>query len=170
MVKFKVRKSKNMHQIIGILLFLFSIGFINTINAEVIKKEVKFKKGTSSTVINDVVKNGDKVSYELIANAGQTLTVSIISKDGNAVFGLYIDTPYGYQDIQDEEGKVSFKDAEKYNPEADNEKKVKGIDEDRTTWSGKLYDGSKQGSNSIYEIIVKTKSGDSNYTLNISIK
>lgn len=156
---------------LAITHFLIAILFLAiTVSAEVINKELKFKKGTSSTTIEDTVKAGESHRYGFQANAEQNLSVTINSSDGNAAFGLYIDTPYGYNDIQNDDGQVSFRDAQALDSGAKTKDSQKGIDQDRTSFTGKLPYGSKQGTKSLYAIVVKSKKGSSAYSLQVSIK
>ncbi len=57
-------------------------------------KTVKFSKGSSSASYSDAVIRGERNTYILGANAGQTMNVSISSVESNAVF--QIKGPTGY--------------------------------------------------------------------------
>lgn len=61
---------------------------------------VKFKRGSSSTVIRDSVIRGTRDHYLTGARAGQTMTVNISSTERNAVFDLQ--TPGGAVLAQEE--------------------------------------------------------------------
>ena len=110
---------------------------------EVNRSELKFKRGTSSTTVDDTILRGSVNRYEFSANAGQTLNISITSPENNAVFGLYVVSPYGYADLHNENDDVAFSDIAAF--ENGNEPPNPGIDAERTSWRGSLPFGSKTG-------------------------
>ncbi len=59
-----------------------------TESAKVHRKEVKFKEGTSATVLSNSVVRGDRDLYPLVARGGQMMILSITAPENNAVFDL----------------------------------------------------------------------------------
>ncbi len=135
---------------------------------EVNRSELKFKRGTSSTTVEDVIVRGSVNRYEFSANAGQTLSVAITSPENNAVFGLYVVSPYGYSDLHNEDDDVAFSDIAAF--ENGNEPVNPGIDDERTSWRGSLPFGSKTGQGSQYAIVVGSTRGNAGFSLKVSIK
>ncbi len=125
--------------------------------------ELVFAKGASSAVLEEVLPEGERHWVEFVANAEQTLEVSM-QADPAAVFGLYVVSPYGWNDRTDPAGNVAFKDIETA-PEGP----VVPGDQARTTWSGPLPYGSKSGQNSVYALEVSGTEGTTRYRLNVSI-
>ena len=130
-----------------------------------VRRELRFKKGKSSTTVQDAVIRGERHWFEFGANADQQLDVSITALEDNAVFGLYVVSPYGWQDRVNEDANVAFRDIE-----VDPGGSAVGVDAERTSWSGKLPYGSKSGQNSVYAIEVGGTRGNASYTLKVSIK
>ncbi len=79
--------------ILLILLFVFTS--VSNVNSQVNDKRIKFKKGESSATIEGSVIRGDRDTYLVGANKNQTMIVSILSLEENAVFQI-IDRETGY--------------------------------------------------------------------------
>ncbi|MBL8017826.1 MAG: hypothetical protein JNK43_11185 [Ignavibacteria bacterium] len=77
------------------LLLLFIFASVVSINAQVTNKRIKFKKGESSATIEGGVIRGERDTYLLGANMNQTMIVTIMSIEDNAVFQI-VDRETGY--------------------------------------------------------------------------
>lgn len=64
-------------------------------NAQVTNKRIKFKKGESSATIEGGVIRGERDTYLVGANKNQTMIVTIMSIEDNAVFQI-VDRETGY--------------------------------------------------------------------------
>ncbi len=64
-------------------------------NAQVTNKRIQFKKGESSATIEGGVIRGERDTYLLGANKNQTMIVTIMSIEDNAVFQI-VDRETGY--------------------------------------------------------------------------
>ena len=80
--------------IIGTFILLIgALSFASIIEADGVTKRIKFAKGRNSATVSGTVIRGDRDTYILGARGGQTMTVSITSREDNAVF--QIETPDG---------------------------------------------------------------------------
>jgi hypothetical protein len=70
-------------------LLILSILFSSFAIAKGVKQNIVFPKGQNGTTIDGTVVRGDRDTYSLRANAGQTMRVEITSTDNNAVFVIY---------------------------------------------------------------------------------
>lgn len=77
------------------LLLLFVFASVVSINAQVTNKRIKFKSGESSATIEGGVIRGERDTYLVGANKNQTMIVTIMSIEDNAVFQI-IDRETGY--------------------------------------------------------------------------
>ena len=68
-------------------------------------EEVKFERGTTGATVEGGFIRGEVVVYELEADRGQTMTVSVSSAEDNA--GIAIHTPDGFAILDNEEGSGS---------------------------------------------------------------
>lgn len=62
---------------------------LGSLHAEGVRKVIQFPKGQSSATLAASVVRGDTDRYDITANAGQTMTVSVSSKEKNAAFTIY---------------------------------------------------------------------------------
>ncbi|HEY0427051.1 MAG TPA: hypothetical protein VGC76_04515 [Pyrinomonadaceae bacterium] len=74
-----------------ILLAVMALGFASMTSADGITKRVKFARGTSSATVSGAVIRGDRDTYIVGANVGQTMRVRITSEENNAVFQVVND-------------------------------------------------------------------------------
>ena len=100
--------------ILLILLFVFASAV--GINAQVTDKRIKFKKGESSATVEGSVIRGDRDTYLVGANKNQTMVVTIMSIENNAVFqiidrntGYYLDGAGEFDDAMRWEGSLPSK-------------------------------------------------------------
>ena len=100
--------------ILLILLFIFASAI--SINAQVTDKRIKFKKGESSSTVEGGVIRGDRDTYLVGANKNQTMVVTIMSIENNAVFqiidrstGYYLDGAGEFDDAMRWEGSLPSK-------------------------------------------------------------
>ena len=115
-------------------------------------KIIKFKKGESSTLINNSVIRGESDNYIFSASANQQLKIKIASLDENASVQIY---EPGFEINTNEEGVFNIK---VFNLVGKEEVK------DSKEWSGML---NKEGN---YLMVVGSTRGNAKYSLNIEIK
>ena len=72
---------------------------LGSLHAEGVRKAIQFPKGQSSATLAASVVRGETDRYDITANAGQTMTVSISSKEENAAFTIY---QPGYKSVVDD--------------------------------------------------------------------
>ncbi len=102
---------------INILLILFFIfASAVSVDAQVTDKRIKFKKGESSATVEGSVIRGDRDTYLVGANKNQTMVVTIMSIENNAVFqiidrstGYYLDGAGEFDDAMRWEGSLPSK-------------------------------------------------------------
>ena len=70
------------------VMFVAAIA-LGSIDAQGVRKKVRFAKGASSTVIKGAVIRAEADRYLVSARKGQKMTVKITSLEGNAVFRIY---------------------------------------------------------------------------------
>ena len=78
-----------------LLVLLFILASTISVNAQVTNKRIKFKKGESSATIEGSVIRGERDTYLVGANKNQTMIVTIMSIEDNAVFQI-VDRETGY--------------------------------------------------------------------------
>jgi hypothetical protein len=121
------------------VIFVAAIAF-GSINAQGVRKKVRFAKGGTSTVIKGAVIRAESDRYLVSARKGQTMTVKITSLEGNAVFRIYFSG-----EMESLTGGAA--------------------DEGSTSWTGSL-----PADNDEYVIVVTPTRGNASYTLRISVK
>ncbi len=96
-----------------LLLLLFIFASIVSVNAQITNKRIKFKKGENSATIEGGVIRGDRDTYLVGANKDQTMVVTIMSVENNAVFqikdrntGYFLDGAGEFDDAMRWEGKL----------------------------------------------------------------
>lgn len=108
--------------------------------------EIKFKRGRSSSTVEDAVVRGTTSQYFLKAGAGQWMKVEISSVENNAVFDLavYKNASHKYITLQNE----------------------------AKSWYGELpYPGwSKNGKVNVVKILVGATRANAHYTMTVTIK
>ena len=99
-----------------LLILLFIFASVASINAQVADKRIKFKKGESSATVEGSVIRGDRDTYLVGANKNQTMVVTIMSIENNAVFqiidrstGYYLDGSGEFDDAMRWEGSLPSK-------------------------------------------------------------
>jgi hypothetical protein len=99
-----------------LLILLFVFGITLSSNSQVTNKRIKFKKGESSATIEGGVIRGDRDTYLVGANKNQTMIVTILSIEDNAVFqivdretGYYLDGAGEIDDAKRWEGRLPSK-------------------------------------------------------------
>jgi hypothetical protein len=128
------------------LLTFFVVGSIAGAN-----KEIRFSAGSNSATVSQSVIRGDRDLYSITAKAGQTMEISITSKEDNAVFAIF---QPGSKPVK-EDGITEVKGTAL--PKA-------GDKDDARSWSGKLPESGK------YWIIVGGTRGNATYKLKVTIK
>lgn len=71
-----------------LLLAAFTLSFANIASADGVTKRIKFAKGRSSATVSGTVIRSDRDTYLIGANVGQTMTVTAVSAEKNAVFQI----------------------------------------------------------------------------------
>lgn len=157
---------------LAVILAVWILGgrFSATAEAGVLAREIKFKRGSSSTTVQDSVVRGDRHHHEFSANAGQKLSVSISSQENNAVFRLYVVGAYGYHDCRNQNGDVPFDCALAVDRGQAPKPGESGLDIERRSFTDSLPYGSKSGKGGTYAIVVEPVSGNATYTLSLTIK
>lgn len=56
--------------------------------ADILQKQIQFKKGTSGTTVSGKIKGHETLDYQLRAKAGQTMTVDFKAGKGAAYFNI----------------------------------------------------------------------------------
>ncbi|MEI6068773.1 MAG: hypothetical protein WCP96_15635 [Methylococcaceae bacterium] len=57
-------------------------------DADILQKQIQFKKGTSGTTVSGKIKGHETLDYQLRAKAGQTMTVDFKAGKGAAYFNI----------------------------------------------------------------------------------
>lgn len=78
-----------------IFALILVLAGLSVSNAQVTNKRIKFKKGESSATIEGGVIRGERDTYLVGANKNQTMVVTIMSIEDNAVFQI-VDRETGY--------------------------------------------------------------------------
>jgi len=78
-----------------LLVLLFILASTISVSSQVTNKRIKFKKGESSATIEGGVIRGERDTYLVGANKNQTMIVTIMSIEDNAVFQI-VDRETGY--------------------------------------------------------------------------
>jgi hypothetical protein len=130
-----------------IVTFLLLLGISGS---AAVRQTIQFVKGSHSAVINNSVIRGEVDRYELIAKAGQTMTVEITAEEENAAFTIYL--PGWVEKTEDD---MTFIEGPTLSGA--------GEGEDAVTCEGKLPAGGK------YLIEVGGTRGNASYTLKITI-
>ncbi len=78
-----------------LLVLLFILASTISVSSQVTNKRIKFKKGESSATIEGGVIWGERDTYLVGANKNQTMIVTIMSIEDNAVFQI-VDRETGY--------------------------------------------------------------------------
>lgn len=81
---------------------------LGSIDAQGVRKKVRFAKGASSTVIKGAVIRAESDRYLLSAGRGQTMTVKITSLERNAVFRIYFSGEMESLSGNEDEGSTSW--------------------------------------------------------------
>jgi hypothetical protein len=115
-------------------------------------KPIFFATGSTSGTLGGNVRRGERNLYSLNAKAGQTMTVTITTPDGNAVFQLY---EPGTTVGRDNDGALEFH-GEALHGAADGE--------DATRWQGRLP---KSGT---YLIVVGSTRGNARFSMDVKIE
>lgn len=144
--------------------------FSATAHAGILEREIKFKRGSTSTTVKNSVVRGDQHRYGFSANAGQTLSVSIRSAENNAAFRLYVVGAYGYHGCRNEGGDVPFDCAAAVDRGQGPRPRASGLDAERQTFTDSLPYGSKNGKGGTYAIVVEPTHGSATYTLSVTIQ
>jgi hypothetical protein len=85
----RVEKGMKKLRFTGILLLLATVLSVAAIaSADGITKRIKFARGRTSATVSGTVIRGDRDTYLLGANGGQTMSVRITSLENNAVFQI----------------------------------------------------------------------------------
>ncbi len=115
-------------------------------------KPIFFATGSTSGTVGGRVLRGERNLYSVTAGAGQTLTVTITTPDGNAVFQLY---EPGTTIGRDSEGLLEFH-GQALHGAADGE--------DATRWQGRLP---RSGT---YLIVVGSTRGNARYSMDVKVE
>ena len=115
-------------------------------------KPIFFSTGSTSGTVGGRVLRGERNLYSVNAKAGQTMTVTITTPDGNAVFQLY---EPGTTIGRDNDGLLEFH-GQALHGAADGE--------DATRWSDRLP---KSGS---YLIVVGSTRGNARFSMDVKIE
>ena len=115
-------------------------------------KPIFFATGSTSGTVGGRVLRGERSLYSVNAKAGQTMTVTITTPDGNAVFQLY---EPGTTIGRDNDGLLEFH-GQALHGAADGE--------DATRWSDRLP---KSGS---YLIVVGSTRGNARFSMDVKIE
>jgi len=115
-------------------------------------KPIFFATGSTSGTVGGRVLRGERNLYSVSAKAGQTMTVSLTTPDGNAVFQLY---EPGTTIGRDNDGLLEF-----------HGKALHGAaeGEDATRWQGRLP---KSGT---YLIVVGSTRGNARFSMDVKIE
>lgn len=99
-----------------LLVLLFVLGLTLSSNSQVNNKRIKFKKGENSATIDGGVIRSESDTYLVGANKNQTMVVTIMSVENNAVFriidretGYYLDGAGEFDDAMRWEGSLPTK-------------------------------------------------------------
>ena len=115
-------------------------------------KPIFFATGSTSGTVGGHVLRGERSLYSVNAKAGQTMTVTLTTPDGNAVFQLY---EPGTTVGRDNDGALEFH-GEALHGAADGE--------DATRWSDRLP---KSGT---YLIVVGSTRGNARFSMDVKIE
>ena len=86
-------KLRNLKFTIPFLLIAAAFSFAAIVTADGVVKRIKFARGKNSATVSNSVIRGDRDTYILGANGGQTMSVRITSLENNTVF--QIESPDG---------------------------------------------------------------------------
>jgi hypothetical protein len=138
---------------IRLMLALLMVGaFLAGVGEAGVSKEVRFARGSNSTLIEASVVRGESDQYFLTGKAGQKMEVSISAAEQNAAFTIY---QPGYKAGKDADGLLEIKGTAL---------KGAGEGEDATAWKGVLPTSGK------YLILVGGTRGNATYKLKITIR
>jgi len=115
-------------------------------------KPIFFATGSTSGTVGGRVLRGERNLYSLNAKAGQNMTVTLTTPDGNAVFQLY---EPGTTIGRDNDGLLEFHGQTLHGA---------GDSEDATRWSGRLP---KTGT---YLIVIGSTRGSARFSMDVKIE